>query len=444
MDEAALGRAALKFLVCQGEEETTGSGFVLALQRLKAGLTLWAVTCYHVAAFGGRLRALLQGRCYAPQVEALYPHVDLALLKIRLPRTDGRYLRALRPLLLGDPERAAAGQSVFALGFPPEAEEPKILPGSLQKVEPDCLEFGCEGLCRGYSGGALLDRWGRVLGIIEAVDEEAHTGYAIPSSVFRRKALQDPLKRALSRCPWGVLRFLRVFLKYGLLIGGVLFLLGVVFLQLTEPFSDRALKLLAPQLSRFSYTITYESGASLKALLRSANPHPGEGPSAYMEFTFRGEGGADAGWVIVVWDKLFQNTIRNLLHKLRLEEKIWVRGRNLEGFEAFTFRVRGLRGGEPLGVGVKWIAADGSTHEVKLLLAQRAPSRECWAGKVLPVGPLTTDWQTITLPLEAFGPVDWSSVENISFFWRGCFLEELMGTTALTLDLGEIRLEKSQ
>lgn len=131
----------------------------------------------------------------------------------------------------------------------------------------------------------------------------------------------------------------------------------------------------------------------------------------------------------------------NLLRKTHLEKKIVVRGRNLEGYRALAFQARGSEGGEPLGIGVKWIALDRTTHEVKLLLTHRGPIA-CWAGPIFPLAtPLSTHWQAVRVPLTAFGPVDWSSVENLSFFWKGCF-DERASREGIALDLAQIRFEK--
>lgn len=422
--------------------QEAGSASALALHRRRGHLTLWAVTCHHVLASGEIPIAHLPGGVSAtPQLEALYPDIDLALLRLELPEREAK---TVRPLPLASAVRAAPGQTVYALGIPAEAEEPRLLAGILRRVEPDCLEFHCgEALSGGWSGGALLDGRGRVLGIIQAVGNGGHTGYALPGAALESKVLDPPMARVLRR-PAGPLRWVRRGALGSLRLCGVLFLLGILFLWLMEPFNDRRLKALAPQLSHLSYAITYESGASLQTALRrgsASRSNPGPDPPFYMAVRFRGSGEADAGWVIVLWDKLFQNVVVNLLRKTHLEKKIVVRGRNLEGYRTLAFQARGAEGGESLGVGVKWIALDRTTHEVKLLLTHRR-SVSCWAGPIFPLpAPLSTDWQEVRVPLTAFGPVDWSSVENLSFFWKGCF-DERASQEGITLYLAEIRFEK--
>lgn len=458
----------------RGRVKSTGSGCVLALQRRRrrAGATLWVVTCCHIffveeGFFSENFTAYLAGQPATPHIEALYPKADLALLRLEFSGEAGR-LAASRPLPLGDPHRAASRQPIHALGYPAEAQEPQILTASVNKVEPDCLQFRCEGDLKGWSGGALVDGRGRLLGIIESIGGvremgtgaqeelqtegetegggggggEVTTGYALPSTVLREQALHRSLDRVLRRRSRRALgpALAGSALRGLLLIGGGLLLLGLLFLWLGAPFNDPQLRVLAPQLSGLSYITPYGGAATLRTAFHPAGSSGRQREPPYLEFRFRGTGGDDAGWIIVLWTKLFQNTTRNILGKLGLAGKVVVRGRNLAGFRTLILKVRGAHGGEPIGLGVKWIRPDGSTPEVKLLLTHRSqPS--CWAGPVFPLAkPLAARWQEVAVPLKAFGgEVDWSSIENISLFWKGCFTE---GGENLALHLAEIRFER--
>ena len=477
-DERALQRAAFKLQARQGSEISCGSGFLVACEahRRQGRLTLWGITCQHVLFPAAApypwpdLQAKLAGRLAAQvEVEALFPEVDLALLRFELngeAAAQAAFSR-LSPLKVAD--KMSSGQRVYVLGYPLREEQPSLRSGTLRSVESDCLEVDCpEGLGTGWSGGAVVSGRGRLLGVLQSfrnsnrersqsesdkdppggTEAEAETeetkqvtiGYALPAAILSEKLLYQPLMRTLRRPrqAWQVVRSL----VYGLLIFcGVLFLFSALAFWLIDPFHDPRLYTLAPQLSTLSYAITYESGATLQATFHPATLASQERKPPYLRLHFRGQGEADAGWVLVLWDKLFQNSLTNFLRKLHLEKKILVRGRNLEGFRTLILKLRGFQGGEPLGLGIKWIAADGTTHEIKLLLTHQRLAG-CWSGPVFSLPePISPHWQEIAVPLDAFGPVDWSSVENISLFWRGCF-DERASEEGLIVDVAEIRLER--
>jgi hypothetical protein len=393
------------------------------------------------------------------EVEALFPDIDLALLRFELAGEEAARSPSLPRSLFRVVERVPSAQTVYVLGYPLEEEDPQLRSGTLRGVKSDCLEVECpKGLGPGWSGGALVTQQGHLVGLLQSFGdregkwslsrdegkerghERATLGYALPAAILREKLLCRFLRRTLRPSPQAR-RIVQVSLIGLLLICGVLFLLSVLAFWLTDPFHDPRLRTLTPQLSTLSYAITYESGAVLQATFHPAASALGERDPPYLRLHFLGQGEVDAGWILVLWDKLFQNALTNLLRKLHLEKKFLVRGRNLEGFRALILKLRGSQGGEPLGVGVKWIAADGTTHEIKLLLTHQRPAG-CWAGPVFPLPePISPRWQEIAVPLEAFGPVDWSSVENISFFWKGCFSERASGE-GLILDVAEIRLER--
>jgi len=136
-------------------------------------------------------------------------------------------------------------------------------------------------------------------------------------------------------------------------------------------------------------------------------------------WTFRREpdAAADAyyenGAVRLVWDVSATGSFAGYTEPLSME--------SLSRATALRFLVRGARGGERVKVGVH--EEPGREHKVSL-------------GEYLPRG-VTTSWQTVTVPLAAFGTiVDWSRVDRLIVAFENGF-----GSDRGTLFLDDLRFE---
>jgi hypothetical protein len=99
-----------------------------------------------------------------------------------------------------------------------------------------------------------------------------------------------------------------------------------------------------------------------------------------------------------------------------------VRGADLSRYRQLGFLVRGEQGGEKIGIKAK----DARGVEVLLLLDDT----------YLRKGQISTSWQEATVPLDHFGNVDLSLMDNFSIFTTGFF----MGTRPQTVYLGQFEL----
>lgn len=140
----------------------TGSGFFIS----KDGL---AVTNYHVAANTSGLRITLTSGEVLTDVSIISADVesDLALLRVR--RDDGTadfpYLR------LGDSAELKQGQQVYAIGSPLGLENTMsqgIIANPRRVIDGVTYVQISVPIAQGSSGGALLDEYGRVIGVTSA------------------------------------------------------------------------------------------------------------------------------------------------------------------------------------------------------------------------------------------------------------------------------------
>jgi putative serine protease PepD len=169
-----------------------GSGFVVD----RTGDIL---TNDHVVQGGTGIRVgFSSGASYPAKIVGADPTTDVAVVRVRAPSS------ALHPLAYDDSDAVAAGDRVYAIGNPfgldrtmtagivsatgrdIEAPDGLIIPNAIQTDAP---------INHGNSGGPLLDRFGRVVGIsaqIEGgtVDGNIGIGFAIPSDTARSVAGQ--------------------------------------------------------------------------------------------------------------------------------------------------------------------------------------------------------------------------------------------------------------
>ena len=163
-----------------------GSGFVFD----RSG---HIVTNHHVVADGGSISvSLWNGRTFDAVLVGADPSTDLAVLRIDAPQS------LLTPLGLADSSEVAVGDPVLAIGSP-FGLEGTITSGIVsalhrQMTAPnnftinDTIQTDAA-INHGNSGGPLLDRKGRVIGVNAQIESDSGgsdgVGFAIPSSTVR-------------------------------------------------------------------------------------------------------------------------------------------------------------------------------------------------------------------------------------------------------------------
>jgi len=158
-----------------------GSGFVISADGLIA-------TNMHVVGQGRRLQVeFSDGRTFdVKSIHASDHHLDLAILRIDA--------KGLKPLKLGDSDKAEQGQPIVAMGNP-EGLAFSVVQGvisEVREVEKLPMIQVAMPIERGNSGGPLLDRQGNVLGILTLKSvRTANLGFAMPVNDLK-KLLADP------------------------------------------------------------------------------------------------------------------------------------------------------------------------------------------------------------------------------------------------------------
>ncbi len=148
-------------VVAEGDEFTRiGSAFLVADDAL--------VTAYHVVVGTERVRVQLPGgkRVTTAKVWAVDPVRDIAVLHVE-PRAMRR--ADVRPLALAPAhEHGGAGEAAFTAGWPEGVQQPGVglrYP-DLHPFDGETIWVSSNRVRPGDSGGALLDRQGRVLGVV--------------------------------------------------------------------------------------------------------------------------------------------------------------------------------------------------------------------------------------------------------------------------------------
>ncbi|HEU0246961.1 MAG TPA: trypsin-like peptidase domain-containing protein [Gaiellaceae bacterium] len=163
-----------------------GSGFVFDLSG-------HIVTNHHVVAAGGSISvSLWNGRTFDAVLVGADPSTDLAVIRIDAPQS------LLVPLRLGDSSEVGVGDAVLAIGSP-FGLEGTVTSGIVsalhrQMTAPndftinDTIQTDAA-INHGNSGGPLLDRKGRVIGVNAQIESDSGgsdgVGFAIPSSTVR-------------------------------------------------------------------------------------------------------------------------------------------------------------------------------------------------------------------------------------------------------------------
>ena len=152
-----------------------------------------AVTCGHITNGVYRLVAELNT---GAQYDALMYEVnaDLDIAHIRLIGSDFPYLSAA--------DTAKTGDTVYALGYPGGGAA-KQTRGFV--LDTDCTDYSNTGLgmiqssarvVSGNSGGALVDRYGRLLGITVSSQSGGSPSYSVPVSALSRLTEQQAVSAA--------------------------------------------------------------------------------------------------------------------------------------------------------------------------------------------------------------------------------------------------------
>ncbi len=170
------------------EEEGSGSGWVLDQEG-------HIVTNHHVVLESDEVEVtLFNGQSYPAEIIGADPANDVAVLKINAPRDE------LKPVVLGSSSDLRVGQRVFAIGNPFGLERTMTtgIISSLNRTLPaktsnrtikNVIQLDAA-LNQGNSGGPLLDRQARLIGMNTAIatltGENTGVGFAVPVNTIRR------------------------------------------------------------------------------------------------------------------------------------------------------------------------------------------------------------------------------------------------------------------
>ncbi len=170
--------AAANSVVIIKTEEGIGAGFLVKDTRTVA-------TALHVVENGGPVTVLARnGKSYAARVFAYDPEHDLASLRL------DRDLEKAGPLPLAPPQSTSIGDPVVAIGHPfgsYSEEKPfrglltwTVTSGVVGAISQESIQTDAA-INPGNSGGPLLDRRGRIVGVVTSKLREAQSvGFAVP------------------------------------------------------------------------------------------------------------------------------------------------------------------------------------------------------------------------------------------------------------------------
>jgi S1-C subfamily serine protease len=157
-------------VVITSSRATLGSGFMID----RRGNIL---TNDHVVRGSIRIRVgLSNGRSYSAKIVGRSPAEDVAVVHADVPRSD------LHPLDFDDSSSVAVGDTAYAMGNP-FGVEPTMSAGIVSAKRRSMIETDAA-VDRGSSGGPLLDRFGRVIGM----NDSARAGFAVPGNTAQRVA----------------------------------------------------------------------------------------------------------------------------------------------------------------------------------------------------------------------------------------------------------------
>ena len=123
---------------------------------------------------------------------SVYPDFDLALLKLR--NAKSKYF-----IELGNSDNLKLGETVYALGYPDDSQQPLNTKGTISGLRDDKIQTDAA-LNKGNSGGPLLNSKNQVVGINSAIFTNSDgAGFAIPVNYFIN------VKETMFTCPSKIL-----------------------------------------------------------------------------------------------------------------------------------------------------------------------------------------------------------------------------------------------
>ena len=182
-----VNRPDLWFFGVESEDEGSGSGWVLDRQG-------HIVTNHHVIAGSDFISVTLyQGDPVPATVVGADPQNDIAVIKIDVPQDR------LFPVQLGNSETLKVGQKMYAIGNPFGLERTmtvgilssldRSLRSKTGRLMKNIIQVDAA-LNQGNSGGPLLDKKGRLVGMNTAIatftGENTGVGFAVPVNTIRR------------------------------------------------------------------------------------------------------------------------------------------------------------------------------------------------------------------------------------------------------------------
>ncbi len=129
---------------------------------------------------------------YKGEIVSVYPAFDLAVLRL----TD---TKSQNYIPLGNSDSLKLGETVYALGYPDNSQQPLNTKGTISGLRDDKIQTDAA-LNRGNSGGPLLNKKNQVVGINSAIFADSDgAGFAIPVNYFIN------VKETMFTCPQKIL-----------------------------------------------------------------------------------------------------------------------------------------------------------------------------------------------------------------------------------------------
>ena len=107
---------------------------------------------------------------------SVYPEFDIGVLRLKNPMDN--YIK------LGNSDKLKLGETVYALGYPDNSQQPLNTKGTISGLRDDKIQTDAA-LNHGNSGGPLLNKKNQVIGINSSIFENSDgAGFAIPINFF--------------------------------------------------------------------------------------------------------------------------------------------------------------------------------------------------------------------------------------------------------------------
>ena len=111
-------------------------------------------------------------------IVAVYPAFDIALLRLKNSKQKNY-------ISLGNSDSLKLGETVYALGYPDNSQQPLNTKGTISGIRDDKIQTDAA-LNRGNSGGPLLNKKNEVVGINSSIFANSDgAGFAIPINYFK-------------------------------------------------------------------------------------------------------------------------------------------------------------------------------------------------------------------------------------------------------------------